>query len=226
MNQLQKKLGPLKLWQWIAIGGGTGLALYWYKKSHGESANPEVNPEAEEKLLAGLSRGGGSGGGGEGGGVSAPMPLDGIEGPPGIAGVSGPAGESVNVGGLETRLDSLEHQLVANNPPALTHTAAPKVNPQHLTRNPANGEMYKTVTKGGKTYHEYPHRKGPNKSVQVGGKGHGKPTGHAAKPHQAKHKPVPIHHRVTTHAVAPARAAPKPVTHKPPAHKPPPRKRR
>jgi hypothetical protein len=223
MNELQKKLGPLKLWQWIVIGGGTGIAVYWYKKSHGEAANPEVNPEAEEKLLGAL-RAGGGGGGGEGAGVGAPAPLDGLEGPAGVAGPAGPPGEAAPLPTPLAENDLVGHQLLHNNPPSLAHNTAPKVNPQHLTRNPANGEMYRTVHKGGKTIHEYPHRKGPNKSVVIGGKGHGKPTGHAAKPHKAKPKPVPIHRRVTVHAAPPHRAAPKPVTHKP--AKPPARKRR
>lgn len=205
MNQLQKKLGPLKTWQWLVLGTGAGVGWYLWKRSHEKA--PGVNPEEEEKLLAGLSRqGAGSGGGGEssGGGVAAPGPI-GLSGEPGTPGIAGPQGEAFNPAPLEGRLGSIEQQLATNHPTAaLSHTTAPKVNPQHLTRNPANGEGYRTVTKNGKTYHEYPHRTGPTKLVLIGGKGHGKPTGHAQKPRPAKRpKPTPIHKRVTVHPTPP-----------------------
>lgn len=221
MNELQKKLGPLKLWQWLVIGLGTGGVVYLWKRSH-EGA-PAVNPEEEEKLLGALGRGGGSGGGGEGSGgseVAAPGPV-GLTGEAGAPGIAGPQGEAFNPAPIEGRLEGLEHQLAANNPAAaLSHTTAPKVNPQHLTRNPANGEMYRTVKRGKATFHEYPHRKGANKFVRVGGKGHGKPTGHAQKPKPAKRpKPKPIHQRVTVHHAPAHRAAPRPVHHPKPARR-------
>lgn len=201
MNQLQKKLGPLKTWQWLVLGTGAGVGWYLWKRSH-EKANPEVNPEAEEKLLGALSRQAGGGGGGEssgGGSVAAPGPI-GLSGEAGSPGIAGPQGEAFNPAPIEGRLSSVEQQLATNHPvAALSHTTAPNVNPQHLTRNPANGESYKTVHKNGQTYHEYPHRKGPTKLVRIGGAPHGKPTGHAQKPKPAKRpKPVPIHKRVST----------------------------
>jgi hypothetical protein len=35
VNQLQRKLGPLALWQWIAIGAAAGLGIALWRRSHG-----------------------------------------------------------------------------------------------------------------------------------------------------------------------------------------------
>lgn len=40
MNKLQHKLGPLKLWQWIAIGGALGVALLILRGKEGGAAEP------------------------------------------------------------------------------------------------------------------------------------------------------------------------------------------
>jgi hypothetical protein len=218
VNALQKKLGPLKAWQWVVIGGGAGAAWYLWKRSHAGSTKPEVNPEEEEKLLAALRAAGG--GEGTGGGnvnptVAAPAPAPGEPGPAGAVGIAGPPGESVNLAPLESEVSSLQQQLAQNNPTAaLSHTTAPQAKKSNLTRNPANGEMYRTVQKNGVTFHEYPNRRGPNKYVRIGGKPNKAPTGHQQKPRAAKRpKPTPIHQRVTTHHVAPHRAKAKPVHH-------------
>lgn len=45
-NLLTRKLGPLKTWQWAAIGGGAGLAYYYYKsrKSGSSATGANANP--------------------------------------------------------------------------------------------------------------------------------------------------------------------------------------
>lgn len=237
MKQLDKKLGPLKLWQWLAIGGTAGVALYLYNRNHQAA---KVNPEEEEKLLGAL-RSAGSGGGGEGGAVAAPGPI-GIVGEPGIAGPQGsqgPAGESVNLAPIEASISSLEHQLATNNPPTVTHNTAAQAKGRGVVKN-SKGESYRTVTRNGKTFHEYPGRTGPSKMVLVGAKPHGQQTGHAAKPKPAKRpKPKPIHQRVSVHPPAAVRhaapaghpgahahAAPAPVHHKPAPHKAPAKRKR
>lgn len=220
MNELNKKLGPLKLWQWLVIGLGTGGVIYLWKRSHEGSTAKEVNPEEEEKLLGAL-RAAGSGGGGEssgGGGsnVAAPGPV-GLTGEAGAPGIAGPQGEAFNPAPIESRLSSVEQQLSQNNPAAaLTHTAAPakKAAGDFTHVNPANGQHYKIEHEKGKTVHVY--RNGHR--VVVGGAK--KPTGHQQKPRPAKRpKPHPIHKRVTVHHPAPHRAAPKPVHHPAPKRK-------
>lgn len=54
MNRLQHKLGPLKLWQWIAIGAALGVAVLVYKKTH-------PNAEGEEAATGELFGGTGTG---------------------------------------------------------------------------------------------------------------------------------------------------------------------
>jgi hypothetical protein len=200
--KVNEKLGPLKLWQWLAIGGALGVGWYLYKKSKASSTG-EVNPEAEEKLLAALGAqqgGGGEGAGGGNTGVAAPMGPTGEVGGQGVPGIAGPAGETFNAQPIESRLQSVEHQLATNNPPSISHNTAAQGTGAGLVRNPANGEMYRSIKLNGKTYHEYPGRTGPDKRILVGAKPHNKPTGHAAKPKPAKRpKPHPIAHRVTVH---------------------------
>lgn len=46
MNRLQQKLGPLKLWQWIAIGAALGVGVLVYRQTHpsgeGEAGTGEL----------------------------------------------------------------------------------------------------------------------------------------------------------------------------------------
>lgn len=221
MNALQRKLGPLKMWQWLILGGGAGVALYWYKKTHGE-AKPAVNPEEEEKLLGALGRstGGGGEGGGTAGGVAAPGPI-GLEGAAGAPGPQGPAPEAFNPAPLEGRLGSIEQELAQNNPAsALSHTSAPAAKAANVFThvNPANGQHYRIANEHGHTVHVYQ----SGRKVVVGKPK--APTGHQQKPKPARRpKPKPIHTRVAVHHAPPKRAAPKPVHH---PHPPAPRRRR
>jgi hypothetical protein len=218
MKELDKKLGPLKLWQWVAIGTAAGVAVYLYKKSSESATAKEVNPEEEEKLLGALDKAAGSGGGGEGSSgsnVAAPGPV-GLTGEPGAPGPAGAAPETVNLAPIEASISNLEHQLATNNPPTVSHnTASQKKGVGEFTHvNPANGQHYKVVSEKGKTVHVYQngHR------VVVGSPK--KATGAQQKPKAPKRpKPTPIHKRVTVHHVAPHKAAPKPVHHAAPVHR-------
>lgn len=227
MGELKKKIGPLELWQWIAIGTAAGVALYLFKSGHA-TAKAEVNPEEEEKLLGSLERGGG--GGGETGGSSAGTPA--VAAPEvGPAGPAGAAGESPNIAPLEAGLQAVQSdeaalraELQNNNPPsAETHQGAAQGKGSQLVKN-SKGEGYRTVEKKGKTFHEYPGRKGADKLVRVGG-AKPKSTGDAQKHKPAKRpKPTPIHKRVTVQHAPAKRPAPHPVVKH--AAKPKPRKRR
>jgi hypothetical protein len=195
MKELQKKLGPLKLWQWLVIGGGTGVAYYLYKK-HQES-KAEVNPEEEEKLLGALERSGGGGsGGGETGGNTGSLNVPstpGPEGAPGPAGVQGPSGE-VPSAGLEARVNALEEDRVKNNPPTGSHNGAPHGLPKGESRN-AKGEIFRTVARGNKIYHEYINRKGPNRLVKIGEK-HTLHADRLGRTIRKRPKPTPVHKKV------------------------------
>lgn len=59
---MDKKLGPLKTWQWIAIAGAAGL-LYWYEKKKSETTTTsEVSPS--ESFATGNEVGQSTGGSG------------------------------------------------------------------------------------------------------------------------------------------------------------------
>lgn len=216
MNELKKKIGPLELWQWLALGAAAGAALLILHKKGGGEAK-EVNPEEEEKLLGALARSGGgggeTGGGGSSGGVGAEPAA--VAAPiPGEPGPQGPQGESVNLTPLENQIGHVEQELAENHPAAAqAKTTAPAAKNQGLVKNPANGEAYKTVHEKGKTYHVYPGRKGANAKILVGG-AKSESTGKDAKRKPAKRpKPVPIHKRVTVHKPAAKHAVRTPVRH-------------
>lgn len=208
MKALDKKLGPLKYWQWLVIGGGTGIAYYLYKKSHESKA--EVNPEEEEKLLGGLDKG--TGGGGSGGGEGSAtgtgqIGVPGIPGPAGEVGIAGPAGIAGPQGeapsaGLEAKVNALEEDRIKNNPPTGSHNGAPQGLPKGESRN-SKGEVFKTERKGNGIYHVYPNRKGASKILRVG-------TVHAPKKKTKRPKPTPVHRKVEA----------KHVTHKPKKREP------
>jgi hypothetical protein len=201
VKELQKKVGPLKLWQWLAIVGGGGLTYYIYKKSHESKA--EVNPEEEEKLLGALDRGtGGGGSGGAGEGSASPIGVPGVEGPKGESGISGPQGEAGITGaqgeapsaGLEAQVNALQEDLNKNNPKTLSHNGAPQALPKGESRN-GKGEIFKTVRKGNGIYHVYPGRKGASKILKVG-------SIHAPKKKAKRPKPTPVHKKVAAKHVA------------------------
>jgi len=193
MKGLDKKLGPLKLWQWLVIGTGAGVAYYLYKKSHESKA--EVNPEEEEKLLGALGRTGG-GGGGEGSVGSTgsnSLPVPGPQGPTGEIGIAGPQGGQGPQGeapsaGLEAKVNTLQEEIVKNNPPTTSHNGAPQALPKGEARN-SKGEIYRTIVKGNNIYHEYLNRKGPSKILKVGER-------HVPAKKAKRPKPTPVHRKV------------------------------
>jgi hypothetical protein len=209
MRELDRKLGPLKLWQWGLIGTGTVLAYYLYEKHKESSA--EVNPEEEEKLLGALDKGGGGGGSGgvEGNTTqSVPTASTGPAGETGIAGpqgAQGPPGEAPSAG-LEAQVSALEEDLVKNNPATSSHNGAPQALPKGEFRN--NGAIERTFVKGNGIFHQY--LSGPKKGTvfKVG-------TVHKpAKKTKRVTKPKPLAHKVAAKKVAPAKKKKEPVHHK------------
>lgn len=195
MKELDKKIGPLKLWQWLVIGGGTGILIYLYEK---KKSSEGINPEEEEKLLGALSRGGGGGGEGSTGSSGSSLPVPGLEGPagaPGPAGPQGPVGEApartleAQVENLEKQTQSLQSEVAKNNPPAKSHTSAPQALPKGYVKN-KKGEAYRTVVKGNGIFHEYKNRTGPSKVVKIG-------TVHKAAPKPKRtSRPKPVAHKI------------------------------
>jgi hypothetical protein len=204
MKELKKKVGPLELWQWILILGGSALAFYLYEKKKGET--PEVNSEEEEKLLGALEKAGGGGGsaGTETGSFGSQTPVPASVGPEGVPGIAGPAGEAGPQGeapsaGLEAKVNALEEDVVKNQPPTTSHTGAPQALPKGEFKNAQNGLIERTFTKGNGVFHEY----------VTGGKGIKKGTVFkvgtvhkpAAKPKRVV-KPKPVAHKVAAKKVA------------------------
>jgi hypothetical protein len=217
MKGLEKKVGPLKLWQWGIIVGGTGLAYYLYERKKATSS--EVNPEEEEKLLGALSKAGGGGSNGASTGESTLKPPEGPAGIAGPAGPAGPAGENPSAAlsalpaqfeALSAKTSALETDIEKNQPQTKAHTAAAQATPKGWVRNTA-GELYRVVDKGNAIYHEYKDRTGPSKILKVAEK-------HTAKPPAKRPKPTPLAHKVVSKpakAKAPARAKAKPPPKKP-----------
>jgi hypothetical protein len=213
MKALDKRLGPLKLWQWGLIGGGTVLAYYLYEKD--KEAKAEVNPEEEEKLLGALDKGAGGGGSGgsEGNTTSTGTPVPAAEGPKGQegmagpAGIAGPAGEAPSAE-LEAKVSALEEDQVKNNPATSSHNGAPQALPKGEFRN--NGAIERTFTKGNGIFHQY--LSGPKKGTvfRVG-------TVHKpkAKTKRVK-KPTPVHKKVVAKKPPPKKAH---VKKKEPVHR-------
>lgn len=168
-DPLTRKLGPLPVWQWVAIGGGTGLLLYLYERNKA--------PAGEESAsLAGSTNnpisGGGGGEGAQGLPVAGPIGEPGIPGPPGT-----PAAEIST-----TRLEAIEGQIERlNKPPTGKSTVAPQGSNKFPLTNPANGQKYKQVHEKGKTVHVY----ASGKRVVLGARPKTK-AGHTAKPSHAK----------------------------------------
>lgn len=216
MKELKKKVGPLELWQWILILGGSALAFYLYEKKKGEGS--EVNPEEEEKLLGALDRagGGGSGGGTETGSFGSQTPVPASVGPEGVPGIAGPAGEAGPQGeapsaGLESRVSAIEQDQIKNQPPATSHTGAPQALPKGYVKN-SKGEAYRTVVKGNGIFHEYKDRKGASKILKVG-------TVHKPPPKTKRPKPGTLKskvHGIGVNHTKPTSKAKTPVHHSPP----------
>lgn len=157
---LSKKVGPLDVWQYVAIGTGLGVIYYVYKKNHTE-ANPEEESKLqkekellEEELSATRSGGNPLAGSGSGGGssnsgptaaeVAALVPA----GPAGAPGAPGAEGEAPQTAKVEN------YGEVGNTPPTGTQTVAPQK--ASLSGANAKGEHYTVaVGKNGIIYHDY-----------------------------------------------------------------------
>jgi hypothetical protein len=157
-NVLTRKAGPLKVWQWGAIGGGLGLGFLLLHKKAAEPTEAE-----EDALLGGAGRGGGVGSGGGGSVESVPATPSapgtvgevGAPGPAGEAGIAGPAGENPSaelnsqVASLASKVLSIEHHGAPQTPgPGWLQNKEPG--------NPRQGQYYKIVKgKNGKEEHVY-----------------------------------------------------------------------
>lgn len=198
-NPLRKKLGPLEVWQYAAIGISLGGILYLYKKG---SENKSNTPEEEEHLLGALR----SAPGGESipSGISnTPMtPGVGEPGPPGIPGEPGapgaPGAVAETAGQEQVKKEMSPH---VSAPPAKT---ASKV--RHITRTNANGVVeHFTVHGSGKTARVFqtPAEKAAAARALAARKGKSQPAkargthkGTTGKPNHSKS--TPLHHRVDT----------------------------
>ena len=209
---MKKKIGPLELWQWLLIGGGTVLAYYLYESK--KKSSSEVNPEEEEKLLGALDKatgGGGGSGGSEGNTTStAATPVPSTPGPEGVAGVAGPAGPAGPQGeapsaGLEAQVNALEQDVIKNQPPATSNTSAPQKLPKGEFKNAQNGLIERKFIKGKGIFHEY----------VTGGKGIKKGTVYKVG---TVHKPKAPAKRVTKPKPVAKKVAAKKVAAKTPAH--------
>lgn len=212
-NPLRKKVGPLEVWQYVAIGTSAGFMYWLYKKKKSETS--EVNPEEEEKLLGALDKGAGGGGGEGTAGSVNPTTAPAAEGPKGEAGPAGPAGSPGPQGeapsaGLEAQVNALEEDLVKNQPPTQTHNGAAQALPKGYVKN-SKGEAYRTVVKGNGIFHEYLKRTGASKILKVG-------TVHKpAKPAKRVTKPKPVAHKIAVQK-APAKHAAAKAKKKQPVH--------
>lgn len=221
---MNRKIGKLKAWQWLAIGSVAGFILYEVSK------NKKPKGETEGAGLAAsvpnpIPQGGGSGGG-EGLGGIAP----GAPGEPGQPGAQGSPGEPApiqSLTGIENNLAHLEAVIASQNNPLTTATRAPAHSPaKKFPQKNSKGESYRTEKKNGKTVHVYsngrrvtvggarPHRRTANAKHQA--QKHSRQRAHPPNPqHHPSHaapvaahqhgRPVPIHHRTVKPARKPVR---------------------
>lgn len=213
MNAMQKKLGPLPVWQWILIGAVVGLGTYLYERRAGAAGAAAQDATAAATPADAQYE-----------------PIDPTTGLPIAGGIStgadttGDATDTSGTGSLAdllTNFQSLEDLLAglseitpaAPGPAVNTdqgqvknHTGTKKAKPKkHKARKPAK----KKVTTGG-------HK---NPGHHVTHHGHGKKTAGSSAPHndqQHKHVQAPSHqrHPATTHPSAHHPSA----THPIPAH--------
>lgn len=227
---MNRKVGRLKLWQWLAIGGATGLVLYAYKKG-----KTSEEPKVAGGLAASVPNPTGGGGEGLAGGALQAPAAPGAPGEPGPPGPSGtPAAPAAlspeiealpgQIAELNGRINSLNNGLpAATMKPAASGTRFPQVNPR-------TGEHYRTVHEHGKVVHEYHSGK---KVVVSAAKASHKSANekHQAKQHARQHAHPANPHHAEAHAgggnVAPAQhGRPVPVQHRAAPKKPPPKKKR
>lgn len=192
-NTLTRKLGPLTVWQWVAIGGGTGLLLYLYER------NKKPSEGEEGSSLVGSTNNPISGGGG--GGEYQPSPVAGPIGEPGPPGPAGLSAPEIS----EARLENIEGQIERlNKPPTGKSTVAPQGHNSFPLVNPANGQKYKQVKEKGHTVHLYEN----GHKVVLAARSRTK-AGSTAKPSHARPKRLSVP-KSTAHK-APVKPAKKPA---------------
>jgi hypothetical protein len=248
MNALKKKAGPLPVWAWLTLAGGTIGVVLLVKRGKGKPAGEGEVPQT----VGGGAAGPEVSGSGSGGGTAAPGEETKTPSPDGFVSqptvgyeAGGFAREANDVREGAEALEALG--IVAPRPGASSSPAAGAGTPATAAAgNPRAGLPFKTTTIHGQQAHEYEHSVpggvGPGKRFVVIG-GPAKRT-HAAKgshaPAHARGKAAPKHPTRSTHKPAPRHAPAKPpAAHrgagvggtgigsaKPPARKPAKRKRR
>jgi hypothetical protein len=218
---LQRKVGPLPLWAWIALGGGTLGVIVLVKKSKGSKASTESEPIPSSLASPFGPEAAGVGGGGSGG-LTAPPEAKTPE--PLTLTATAPI-ERTPVSEFLQTLAELEGGGFTRAGAAPTGSSAPATSAALSAArggNPRAGKPFKVSTYKGMRAHEY-------RSAVPGGVGPGHrfvilPVGkknHAAKPNHA-----PAHAKDRHHAHAHAPVHPTVHTHKPARHAPAKRGRR
>lgn len=230
-NGLQKKIGPLPLWAWIVIVGGTiGIVLYRRNKTTATTTtDPNIDPatgltwaqEAQQAQQGGGTTTGDTSGGGTGGGGTDPALADalgqiateiGLQGTGGVTDTSTPVqtfgGEITDVGAGISALQQAFPSLFAQAPGSAPHkpklTAAGAIRAPSGPTKPAARKGF-TIKGLGSGNWEYV----PTKKTKHNGSGS---AGHAGKPKTVSR---------TTHAThTPTKAAQQPRNH----HTPPPKR--
>lgn len=214
---MDKKIGPLKAWQWGMVAAAGGL-LYWYMKRKGEtSEQPASESFATGSQVGQGTEGTGGGVGGAGGGTpapEAPAPAPAATQEPGTPAPGLGAGQlfAQELGEVEEGASALRASgLIPPSEGANPGTGAPAVK---WSRNPAVRKLQQRALAKGEN---------PNK-VKLPKKPKRRPKPHAkqgAHHHQSGHK-QPVHHKTPhpgAHHAARRHANPHPRhTQKPPAH--------
>jgi hypothetical protein len=192
---LHKKLGPLEVWQYVAIGTSAGFMYYLYsqKKTAGEET---AAGEKEGEYIGGDPLTGGGGGSNPGGAGSGPTAAEIAAlvpvGPAGAPGAPGPPGEAGAAGAPSTTPETPGDTL--NNPPTGKATTAPqkKTLPNIEEGTNKKGEKYtiSRVTKNGVKYVVHTYRNGRKEFMKVAGKGKGSKAGDTHKPSRARKPPL------------------------------------
>lgn len=147
---LRKKVGPLEVWQYLAIGGSLGFIYYLYT-SKSKSKKEGLSPEEEEKLLGALRAGAGGSESVPGGIPSSPPTTTasvgepGPPGTPGVAGAAAPVGEGVTQGELaatNAKIEALQNTKTGAGLTSATGAPAKKAaGERHITKKGPNGEV-------------------------------------------------------------------------------------
>lgn len=190
---LHKKLGPLEVWQYVAIGTSAGFMYYLYKKKTEEGAETAAGEKEGEYIGGNPLAGGGGSGSNPGTGptaaeIAALVPI----GPAGAPGAPGPPGEAGAAGAPSTTPETPGDTL--NNPPTGKAAAAPQKRnlPNIGEGTNKKGEKYtiSRVTKNGVKYVVHTYHNGRKEFMKVAGKGKGSKAGDTHKPSRARKPPL------------------------------------